>query len=878
VAPALGLLTAASVLAQPSPIGTPVPTWQPNGTVTTMVIDGDTLYAGGAFDYVGPRTGTFVVVDAADAAALRASAGLDVVSDIVVADGAGGWFIATGRGPYVGANESGTVLHVLADGTRDPAWTAPAMGFGAAYAMATDGGRLFVGGTFSSLNGEIRLGLAALDTSTGGLLPWNAQVGGDGRLSSVFALAVTANRLYIAGTFSSVAGTARNRVAVLDATTATLLAGTLPPTLMDPTIRSIAVSPTRVYLEGDCQGGGTVVCGYDLDLNVLPAWTFPRSAGTIVAGAAGVFAAVPSSNLPAKRVARLDPATGTEVPWAALELAGGVPLGNEAEPAMHLHGDVLYLGGDFTTVNGLPRARVVAVAASSGALQPWAPLVSGRVRTLAATATGVALGGDFVSVGGVARQNLVALDLRSGLPRNNTPPIDLIQVNALLKLGTVMVVAGNRRWFTQSPDVMAFSTTTGAPIAWSMSSDTQVYALATDGRRLYVGGWFSSLTGQPRRNLAAVDLGTGALTSWNPSPDGLVSRLVVSGTTLFAAGRFEVLAGLGRRGVAAFSTSNGEALSFNPPMPAPGLVTGFGFHADRVLLAGEPDGINRGAFRWVERGSGATAAITSQTRLGATAEAVAQVDGTIYAVSRTNGLFGVGVVDGASGVLSGWDSTLGIGAGSIAASTTYVAIGGSGATIFGSPFGSALAVFTAPRSSAPRGITTALANATVTLGWQAGAAPAATGYQVEAGTSPGGTDVGVFAVGPATRVSGTLPPGTYFARVRGVGASGPGAASSEVIVTIPATSTPPEVPGTLAATVAAGVVTLRWGAAAGNATTYVIEAGTATGLTDIGALPTGHLDTSWSVPAPPGTYVVRVRAANAFGLSTATNEVTVVVP
>jgi hypothetical protein len=78
--------------------------------------------------------------------------------------------------------------------------------------------------------------------------------------------------------------------------------------------------------------------------------------------------------------------------------------------------------------------------------------------------------------------------------------------------------------------------------------------------------------------------------------------------------------------------------------------------------------------------------------------------------------------------------------------------------------------------------------------------------------------------------------------------------------------------------VSGGVVTLSWGASAGNATSYVIEAGTAAGLTNIGALPTGNLDTTWSVPAPPGTYVVRVRAANAFGLSATTNEVTVVVP
>ena len=118
---------------------------------------------------------------------------------------------------------------------------------------------------------------------------------------------------------------------------------------------------------------------------------------------------------------------------------------------------------------------------------------------------------------------------------------------------------------------------------------------------------------------------------------------------------------------------------------------------------------------------------------------------------------------------------------------------------------------------------------------------------------------------------------TTFAYVA-VGATGAGAPSSDVIVTVPATATPPNAPGTLSATVAERVVTLGWGAASGNATTYIVEAGTAAGLSNVGTFATGHLDTTLVVPAPPGTYFVRVRAANAFGASPPSNEISVVVP
>jgi hypothetical protein len=43
-------------------------------------------------------------------------------------------------------------------------------------------------------------------------------------------------------------------------------------------------------------------------------------------------------------------------------------------------------------------------------------------------------------------------------------------------------------------------------------------------------------------------------------------------------------------------------------------------------------------------------------------------------------------------------------------------------------------------------------------------------------------------------------------------------------------------------------------------------------------LPWGTLDTTFSTHVPSGTYFVRVRAANAFGHSAPSNEVTIVVP
>ena len=100
---------------------------------------------------------------------------------------------------------------------------------------------------------------------------------------------------------------------------------------------------------------------------------------------------------------------------------------------------------------------------------------------------------------------------------------------------------------------------------------------------------------------------------------------------------------------------------------------------------------------------------------------------------------------------------------------------------------------------------------------------------------------------------------------------------------IPATASdvPSVVPGApsgLTATVSGNAVSFAWNAASGDPTTYVIEAGSASGLADLANFATGNLLTSFGATGVPnGTYFVRVRGANLSGVGQASNEVTVVI-
>ena len=83
----------------------------------------------------------------------------------------------------------------------------------------------------------------------------------------------------------------------------------------------------------------------------------------------------------------------------------------------------------------------------------------------------------------------------------------------------------------------------------------------------------------------------------------------------------------------------------------------------------------------------------------------------------------------------------------------------------------------------------------------------------------------------------------------------------------------PAAPSRLTYSVSGRVVSLEWSASAGT-TNYLVEAGSASGLRDLffGGVGT---QTSFASAAPPGLYYVRIRAANAFGVSGPSEEVVI---
>jgi hypothetical protein len=96
-------------------------------------------------------------------------------------------------------------------------------------------------------------------------------------------------------------------------------------------------------------------------------------------------------------------------------------------------GSRLYVGGDFTQVNGRAASRVVALDPTTGATIPgWAPKMSSSVRAIVATPDTVYLGGSFSAVGSTSRAKLAAVRASDGSLRPWRPNAANGRVNALV--------------------------------------------------------------------------------------------------------------------------------------------------------------------------------------------------------------------------------------------------------------------------------------------------------------------------------------------------------------------------------------------------------------------------------------------------------------
>jgi len=571
----------------------PARTYVTDGTVQTIVRAGDTIYIGGSFTKVGPRTGPGAEVSFAgttDTAMPEVSgippsgcSGASSGLRAVVADGGGGWFIG-GCFSHVGAVALTNLAHIRADRSVDTAFV-PVID-GVVNALAASASTLYVGGTFTSIDGQARNNIAAVSVSGGSVTAFNPDA--DNTILSL-ALSGDGTLVYAGGSgFTTIGGKPRSALAALDASSGSATAFDPAATGFSGTaiISALVVSGSTLYVGGSfVEIGGAprasiaalVLGGTDDGLAVEsfdPSPSFfgcsfcssvvalAMSGTTLYAG--GSFDTI--GGVARNNIAGLDTADGTATAFD--------PDSNGNILSLAAAGSTVYVGGGFYAIGGQARSYVAALDAATGTATAFDPSSNGSVAAIAVAGNAIYLGGQFSSLGGVARHDLAAISAADGTPTSWAPDVEglngSVNINVLAISGSILYVAGYFNAIGGEPrmNVGAVNIADGTPTSWAPDSDGVVTTMAVSDGVVYLGGSFLHVGtgGEQRIFLGAVNASDGGATAWNPNPDSDIGALAIAGGLVYVGGSFaHIGADQDARGcLAALDLTVGNPVAWNP--------------------------------------------------------------------------------------------------------------------------------------------------------------------------------------------------------------------------------------------------------------------------------------------------------------------------
>ncbi len=191
-------------------------------------------------------------------------------------------------------------------------------------------------------------------------------------------------------------------------------------------------------------------------------------------------------------------------------------------------GSRIYVGGDFTTVDGVAQGHVAAFTTSTGALdKTFKVKVSSTVRSMAASATTLYLGGSFGTVNGGGRKGLAAVKAVGGSLLPWAPKTDGGAVLAMVLSPdkSRLIVGGSFKTLNgaYAYGMGSVSASTGAVLPWAANrtiknagSAAGITSLRTDGKLIYGSAYQFDTTGSANfEGTFGADPTTGAITIVN---------------------------------------------------------------------------------------------------------------------------------------------------------------------------------------------------------------------------------------------------------------------------------------------------------------------------------------------------------------------------
>ncbi|MEP6845841.1 MAG: T9SS type A sorting domain-containing protein, partial [Panacibacter sp.] len=217
---------------------------------------------------------------------------------------------------------------------------------------------------------------------------------------------------------------------------------------------------------------------------------------------------------------------------------------------------LLYTGGLFTTVKNTARNNVASLNTSAG-LQAWNPNANATVNALAISTSAVYIGGNFTTLNGATvRNRLASVNKTNGTALAFNPYMNSY-VNCLKISGNSLYAGG---YFTTVNNgastrnyLASYNVTSGALNTWNPNAGYIVLGITAVADTVFPGGYFQTLNGSPHVYIAGIRGAAGTLfLPFNPAPNNIVRATYSSERNLLAGGSFNVINGKSRGGFAVY--------------------------------------------------------------------------------------------------------------------------------------------------------------------------------------------------------------------------------------------------------------------------------------------------------------------------------------
>ncbi|MCA0427302.1 MAG: T9SS type A sorting domain-containing protein [Bacteroidetes bacterium] len=490
---------------------------QPNGSILTQKIVGNTLYMGGNFTGFELPSNYWAAVNLSSGQPVQAN--LPAVNSQIrtlVSDGSGGYllggYFTTVGGQtrtYFARLNSSLSVHPLNLNVN-----------GAVNKIVVNGNIAYVFGSFTSVNYQTRVGGFAINLSTNTMTSWSPGF----TSADVQSALIYGNYLVVAGRFTH-NGTTKQLVCY-NVNNGSWVSQFNPLIRLSNSVNNaivydLAVSGTVLYFGGNFNSVNSNVRTYfaGIDLNTSMFMLSPANV-----------------NL------------------------------NSSVFTLAVNGQNIFVGGGFTSVNNISRARLFAFNTNFlQVLNTWSPNPNSTIEASGIINGSLWVSGAFTSISGNSRDRFAIYNLPTNqtsapiLNAFNPRPNATVRVFANFTNGNVIATGGfTKIGLIERRGAAAMDLTTFQLLPFNPNVNGSVYAIESSGNNVFLGGNFNQVGGNSAINFAVVNNFTG---TFNPvvraNTNNSVRSICFAGSRLFVGGDFSSVTVINSSGSASNALRNG---------------------------------------------------------------------------------------------------------------------------------------------------------------------------------------------------------------------------------------------------------------------------------------------------------------------------------